>query len=126
MTKDVEQEAVESARRSTAAANKAAEQLEMELVRFKAESQEIQFSLDLSGETVWATQQQIADLFGRDRRTISEHIGKIFKEGELEEFSVCRKFRQTGPDGKVYEVLHYNLDLILSVGYRVSSSRATK
>jgi hypothetical protein len=118
--------AIARARRSTKAINKAGEQLEMELVRFKAEKQEIQFNLDLSGETVWATQQQIADLFGRDRRTIGEHIGNIFKDGELEEASVSRKFRQTGADGKTYEILHYNLDLILSVGYRVSSAKATK
>ncbi|HEY1796662.1 MAG TPA: RhuM family protein [Stellaceae bacterium] len=125
MKSENEREAIKRARQSTEALHQVGEQLEMELVKFRGESQEIQFSLDLSGETVWATQQQIAELFGRDRRTIGEHVSNIFRDKELDETAVCRKFRQTGADGKSYETLHYNLDLILSVGYRVSSAKAT-
>jgi hypothetical protein len=94
--------------------------------RFKADGREIDFPVDFEKDTVWATQQQIADLFGKDRRTVNEHIKNVFLTKELDESSVCRKFRQTAADGKVYEVLHYNLDVILSVGYRVSSPKATE
>ena len=105
-------DAIARARRDTKAANGAAEQLEMELVRFKGEKREIQLNLDLSGETVWATQQQIADLFGIASNTVTEHIKNVFRDGELDELAVARRFRATGPDGKSYNYLHYNLDLI--------------
>jgi len=77
-------------------------------------------------ETVWLTQKWMAKLFGVDVRTISEHIQNIFKTGELLEKSVIRKFRNTATDGKVYETQFYNLDVIISVGYRVNSEKATK
>ncbi len=78
------------------------------------------------GETVWLTQAQMAELFDKGRTTITEHIKNVFEEGELDESSVCRKFRHTADDGKNYEVLHYNLDVIISVGYRVKSHRGTQ
>ena len=80
----------------------------------------------LEDETVWLTQAQLGELFQKSRVTVTEHIGNIFKEGELEENSVCRKFRLTASDGKSYETTFYNLDVIISVGYRVKSIQGTK
>ncbi len=80
----------------------------------------------LENETVWLTQAQMAELFGKGRSTITEHINNIFQEGELEEKSVCRKFRHTASDGKNYETNYYNLDVIISVGYRVKSLQGAK
>ena len=80
----------------------------------------------LENETVWLTQAQLAELFQKSRVTITEHIGNVFKEGELEEGSVSRKFRHTAPDGKTYDTSFYNLDVIISVGYRVKSHQGTR
>jgi len=80
----------------------------------------------LENETVWLTQEQMADLFGKGRTTITEHIQNVFRESELDRKLVCREFRRTGSDGKEYVVLHYNLDVIISVGYRVKSLRGTQ
>jgi len=77
-------------------------------------------------ETIWLTQRLMAELFDVDVRTISEHLGNVFSSGELERDSVIRKFRITASDGKRYAVQHYNLDAIISVGYRVNSVRATQ
>ncbi len=77
----------------------------------------------LEDETVWLTQAQMMDLFDRNKRTISKHVRNVFKEGELNEDSVVRKFRITASDGKSYQTNHYNLDVIISVGYRVKSYR---
>jgi len=77
-------------------------------------------------ETVWLTQKLIATLFDVDVRTISEHLQNIFKDNELDKNSVIRKFRTTASDGKNYETQFYNLDAIISVGYRVNSVRATQ
>jgi hypothetical protein len=68
----------------------------------------------------------MGQLFGKDKRTISEHISNIFSEGELEENSVVRNFRTTAADGKNYATNHYNLDVIISVGYRVKSVQGTQ
>lgn len=107
-------------------ANATAVQLELELVQFKMGGNAISFNLDVDHETMWATQEQIADLFERDRSSIAEHIKNIFKENELDEKAVCGKFPHTATDGKTHQVIHYNLDMILSVGYRVSSPKATE
>jgi len=80
----------------------------------------------LEEETVWLTQKQMAVLFDKGVPTINEHIKNIFKEGELQENSVIRKFRITAADGKTYETNFYNLDVIISVGYRVKSLRGTQ
>jgi len=78
------------------------------------------------GETVWLTQKQLADLFDVEIPTINYHLKEIFKSGELEENSVIRKFRITAEDGKDYLTNCYNLDAIISVGYRVNSEQATR
>jgi hypothetical protein len=77
----------------------------------------------VENETVWLSQKQMADLFDKDRKTVTEHIQNVFKEGELVENSVCRKSQHTAEDGKIYNVNFYNLDVIISVGYRVKSQR---
>ena len=78
------------------------------------------------GDTVWLSIDQMADLFQRDKSTISRHIKNIFAEGELERDSVVAKFATTAADGKTYQVEFYNLDVIISVGYRVKSKRGTQ
>jgi hypothetical protein len=77
-------------------------------------------------QTVWLTQKRMAELFGVDIRTVNEHLRNILKTGELSEESVIRKFRTTAADGKAYETQFYNLDAIISVGYRVNSAQATR
>src|SRR5690606_37104618 len=86
----------------------------------------IKIDVRLQEETVWLTQAQMGQLFSKDKRTISEHISNIFSEGELDENSVVRKFRTTAVDGKNYATNHYNLDAIISVGYRVKSVQGTQ
>lgn len=80
----------------------------------------------LLDETVWLTQAQLGELFQKSKSTISEHLKNIFLENELDENSVVRKFRTTASDGKNYETSFYNLDVIISVGYRVKSHRGTQ
>ena len=87
---------------------------------------EVVFDVDTEGETIWATQAQITDLFGVDRTVITRHLNNIFRDGELDESRVCAKNAHTGPDGKTYQTKMYNLDAIISVGYRVNSKKATK
>jgi len=80
----------------------------------------------LTGETLWLSLNQIADLFERDKSVISRHLRKVFDEGELERSSVVAFFATTAADGKTYQVEYFNLDMILSVGYRVNSRRGTQ
>lgn len=96
-----------------------------EIVKYDADGLE-SFSVLLDNETVWLSQAQMAELFEKNRVTITEHINNVFEEKELEKKSVCRKFRHTASDGKRYNVQIYNLDVIISVGYRVKSQRGTK
>ena len=98
---------------------------ELQLVQYENSDCRAEFQFDPTHETVWATQQQMADAFGISTSTVRGHLTNIFKEGELDERSVAREFRATGSDGKLYRHLAYSLDAILSVGYRVSSKRAT-
>ena len=93
---------------------------------YKTETGQYAVEVLLDGDTVWLTQKQMAELFDKGRTTITEHIQNIFKEGELDEKSVCRESRLTAKDDKKYLVKHYNLDVIISVGYRVNSSKATQ
>ncbi len=86
----------------------------------------IEITAKLKDETVWITQKQMCELFGRDKSVISRHIRNIFKSGELDKNSVVANFATTASDGKIYQVEHYNLDVIISVGYRVNSKKATK
>lgn len=86
----------------------------------------IKIDVRLEDETVWLTQGQICELFQKSKATVSEHIKNLFEEGELEKDSVVRNFRTTASDGKNYDVNHYNLDVIISVGYRVKSLQGTQ
>ena len=79
----------------------------------------------LENETVWINRQQMAELFDRDVKTIGKHITNALKE-ELKEIPVVAKFATTALDGKIYQVEHYNLDMIISVGYRVKSNRGVE
>ncbi|MCQ2256265.1 MAG: virulence RhuM family protein, partial [Bacteroidaceae bacterium] len=88
----------------------------------KADGVEVMYA----DETIWCTQDAIAALFDKGRSTIAEHLSNIFNEGELQKDSVCRKFRRTASDGKDYNTQFYNLDAIISVGYRANSVRATQ
>jgi len=92
---------------------------------YQGKNGEIKFRGDFSGETVWGNLNQIADLFGRDKSVISRHIKNIFNSQELAKNSVVAKIATTASDGKTYQTSYYNLDLILSVGYRVDSKQAT-
>jgi len=92
---------------------------------YQASNGEIEFKGDLEHETVWASLEQIAKLFGRDKSGISRHIKNIFSSDELEKDSVVAKIATTANDGKTYQVDFYNLDMILSIGYRVDSKEAT-
>ncbi len=97
-----------------------------EIILYTTDDGLTKVNVQLENETVWLTQDQIALLFDKAKSTISEHIKHIFEEGELEEKSVVRKFRTTAKDGKNYEVNHFNLDVIISVGYRVKSVQGTR
>jgi hypothetical protein len=97
-----------------------------EFLIFTAQAGEGSIEVRVEDETVWLTQKLMAELFGVDVRTVSEHLQNIFKNNELEEDSVIRKFRTTAADGKQYNTQFYNLDAIISVGYRVNSTRATQ
>lgn len=87
------------------------------------ENDNVKLEVNIQDETVWLTQKQMAELFDKDRKTISRHIQNIYKDNELEENSVCSFFEHTAEDGKNYKVQYYNLDMIISVGYRVNSKR---
>ena len=86
----------------------------------------IKLEVRLEGETVWLTQQQMAELFETTRNNVTLHIGNIFKEHELDKDSVCKESLLTATDGKKYKTKFYNLDVIISVGYRVKSLRGTQ
>lgn len=103
-----------------------------EILIYQNQEGNIKIDVRLEEETVWLSQEQIALLFGKGRSTITEHIANIFKEGELEELLVCRDFRQTSRHGAIEgktqskDVKHYNLAVIISVGYRVKSAQGTQ
>jgi len=87
---------------------------------------EIELKVSIKKESVWLNRHQLAELFDRDIKTIGKHINNVFKEGELEKYSVVANFATTASDGKVYQTEYYNLDVIISVGYRVKSQRGVK
>lgn len=97
-----------------------------EFLIFQAQSQANGVEVMYADETIWCTQDAIATLFDKSRSTITEHLQNIFEEGELVKDSVCRKFRRTASDGKEYNTQFYNIDAIISVGYRANSTRATQ
>ncbi len=98
-----------------------------EIILYKNQVGNIKINVRLEDDTVWLNQKQIALLFGKGRTTIVEHIGNVFKEGELNKKVVCRNFRHTTQHGAIQDknqdkdVKYYNLDVIISVGYRVKS-----
>lgn len=87
---------------------------------------ELELNVSVENETVWLNRNQISELFGRDVKTIGKHIGNVFNDGELEKFSVVANFATTATDGKIYNVEYYNLDVIISVGYRVKSQKGVR
>ena len=90
------------------------------------ENQGVKLEVNLKDETVWLNLEQMTELFGRDKSVISRHIKNIFDEKELDKSSVVANFATTAADGKTYKVDYYNLDVIISVGYRVKSNQGTK
>lgn len=97
-----------------------------EFLIFQIENKEEGIEVLYQDETLWLTQEAIAILFDKSRSTITEHLQNIFQSQELQEASVCRKFRRTASDGKNYATKYYNLDAVISVGYRANSTRATQ
>lgn len=93
---------------------------------YAADSGEFEIELLTDRETVWLTQAQMVTLFDRDQSVVSRHISNVFSEGELDREAVHAKFAYTAADGKGYETSHYNLDVVISVGYRVKSKRGTR
>ena len=99
---------------------------ENQIIIFKTKDQKISVDVRFGEETAWLTLDQMAALFERDKSTISRHIKNVFDEGELDANSVVVNFATTAADGKTYQVDYYNLDVIISVGYRVKSLRGTQ
>ena len=96
-----------------------------EVLIYRTPDSEVRVEILLHEENLWLTQEKIAQLFGVERSVITKHLGNVFKEGELAKEAVCAKFAHTASDGKKYQTNFYNLDAIISVGYRVSSRQAT-
>lgn len=97
-----------------------------EILIYQTEEGLTNINVKMQDETVWLTQQQLVELYQSSKSNVSEHIKHIFEEGELEKDLVVRKFRTTASDGKNYNVTYYNLDMIISLGYRIKSSIATQ
>jgi len=96
-----------------------------ELIIYENNQNQIQIAVEFDGDTVWLNLNQISTLFGRDKSVISRHLNGIFKNGELDKKSVVAKNATTASDGKVYQVDFFNLDAIISVGYRINSKQGT-
>jgi hypothetical protein len=127
MTPDETKQFLAQCRKSREAANDMAAQIEMELVRFDSENAAIDFNVDWSSETVWATQRQMADLFGKDSDTIGHHLISLYQDGEFTREATTAKFavvRREGSRSVSRDIDHYNLDVILVVGYRVNGPKA--
>ena len=97
-----------------------------EMIIYTTEDGLAKIETTFDGDTVWLSIDQMAELFQRDRSVIGKHVRNIFKEGELQKEAVWAKFARTAADGKVYDVDYYNLDVIISVGYRVKSQRGVQ
>jgi hypothetical protein len=97
-----------------------------EIILYQTEDGRTRVQCRFENETIWLSQKLMAELFQKDVRTINEHIQNVFEEGELSPESVIRKFRITAADGKSYDTQHYNLEVVISVGYRVKSPRGTQ
>ncbi|MBP6289609.1 MAG: virulence RhuM family protein, partial [Aliarcobacter sp.] len=99
--------------------------METKIVIYEDVNGEIKLDVSLENDTLWLSQKQLEVLFDRDKSVISRHIKNIFKDEELDKNSVVAKNATTATDGKIYQVEYYNLDMIISLGYRVNSKRAT-
>lgn len=97
-----------------------------EFIFYQTEDKQTRIQVRLEGETAWLSLNEMAELFQRDKSVISKHIKNVFEEGELAREGVVAKFATTAADGKTYHVDFYNLDVIISVGYRVKSHRGTQ
>ena len=97
-----------------------------DLIVFRPQGNMLTVEVKLNDETVWLTQAQLSTLFDTERSVVTKHLRNIFKDKELQERSVCAKFAHTAADGKTYQTTFYNLDVVISVGYRVNSRRATQ
>lgn len=97
-----------------------------ELLVYQGKDGDMKLEVRLYDDTIWLTQAQMSELFATDRSVITKHLRNIFNSGELEKDAVCAKFAHTGDDGKQYQTQFYNLDAIISVGYRVNSIRGTQ
>ena len=97
-----------------------------EVIIYQLPNGDTRLDVKLEKDTVWLTQAQIAELFGTKRPAITKHLSNVFSDGELDENSVCSILEHTASDGKIYDIKFYNLDAILSVGYRVNSKNATQ
>lgn len=105
------------------------EEKQGEIIIYQTESGDTKIDVRFVDETVWLTQAQMAELFQSSRTNIVEHIRNIYEEGELDEDSTCRKFRQVRTEGNRQvsrEIPHYNLDMIISLGYGIKSKIATQ
>lgn len=100
--------------------------IENKVIIYTANDGKTKIDVKLEEETLWLTQAQMCELYQTSKSNVSEHIKHIFEEGELDEDSVVRKFRTTASDGKEYTVSHYNLDMIIALGYRIRSIIATR
>ena len=96
------------------------------IIIYQTEDGLTKIDVKIESDTVWLSQQQLVELYQSSKSNISEHIKHIFAEGELDKESVVRKFRTTADDGKNYDVTYYNLDMIISLGYRIKSAIATR
>ena len=97
-----------------------------EIIIYQTSDGETKIDVRMEDETVWLSQIQMAELFQTTKQNISLHINNVFKEGELEPTSVVKEYLTTASDGKSYRTKYYNLDVIISVGYRVKSLRGTQ
>jgi prophage maintenance system killer protein/prophage antirepressor-like protein len=97
-----------------------------EIIIYESDENQIQVDVEFDGTTVWLNLNQLATLFGRDKSVISRHLNKVFKNNELEKDSVVAKNATTASDGKIYQVEYFNLDAIISVGYKVNSKQGTQ
>ena len=99
---------------------------EIQFILYNLPDEDGKVQVIIRDETLWCTQKAMAQLFGVDRTVVSKHLKNIFESSELQQDSVCAKFAHTAEDGKIYNTQFYNLDAVISVGYRVSSPKATK
>lgn len=96
------------------------------IIMYTSKDGNVKVDVNLKNDDIWMSQDTMASLYGTTKNNISMHLKNIFEEGELEKNSVVKKFLTTANDGKKYNVLHYNLDAIIAVGYRINSKKATE